>query len=123
MLVIAGDDDADVNERGCSSCMPSQDAVLTGNGSFHNMFDVMKEVWRVLQPGGRYICVSHAAPNKRLHHFQRHDLGWTVQHNAVAKNPLDATYDLPPSACYHIYTCTKALPTEVTIIDDLEDYD
>ena len=70
---------------------------------------------------------------------QRHDLGWTVQHNAVAKNPLvlmlaaciesllavsqDATYDLPPSACYHIYTCTKALPTEVTIIDDLEDYD
>merc|ERR1711907_437420 len=97
------------------------DAMLTGEGSFHNVFDATKEIWRVLQPGGRYICISHGAPNKRLHHFQRQDLGWSVEHAAVAKNPLDAAYDLPPSACYHIYTCTKATPTEVVLVEDFED--
>jgi len=97
------------------------DALLTGKGSFHNMFDTLKEVWRVLKPGGCYVCISHAAPNKRFHHFQRSDLGWTVEHTAVAKNPLDATYDLPPSECYHIYTCTKAMPTQIACV--LEDFD
>jgi len=99
------------------------DAILTGDGSFHNVTMSTKEIWRVLQCGGRYICISHGAPNKRLHHFQRHDLGWTVEHTAVAKNPLDAAYDLPPSACYHIYTCTKFTPTEVAIVDDFDDDD
>ena len=62
MLVIAGDDDADVNERGCSSCMPSQDAVLTGNGSFHNMFDVMKVDAHAYKLTSDSLCTcSHTA--------------------------------------------------------------
>jgi len=96
------------------------DSILSGQGSSQNMMMTTKEIWRVLQCGGRYICISHGAPNKRLHHFQRYNLSWVVEHIAVAKNPLDAAYDLPPSACYHVYKCIKPLPTEIAIVEDFD---
>jgi len=46
-----------------------------------------------------------------------------VEHIATAKNPLESTYDLPPSACYHIYVCTKAMPTHVATLEDFDDAD
>eukprot|EP00164_Ancoracysta_twista_P016419 GFYU01027529.1.p1 GENE.GFYU01027529.1~~GFYU01027529.1.p1 ORF type:complete len:312 (+),score=69.06 GFYU01027529.1:92-1027(+) len=93
------------------------DSLLCGDRSFQHVNLMTKEVYRVLRPGGHYVCISFGTPDTRMEHFEQYQ--WAIEHRQVAKSLLEASYDMPASACYHIYICAK--PHERALIDDDDD--
>lgn len=56
--------------------------------SENNLKDIellLKEMYRILKTGGAYLVVSHAPPEKRLLHFEKHLSGVEIQTLAIGK--------------------------------------
>lgn len=45
------------------------DAVICSDGSKTNVTSMLSEIYRVLKPGGYYICLSHGKENQRTNYF------------------------------------------------------
>ncbi len=53
------------------------DALLCGDSDEADSYAMLKEVVRVLRPGGPYICITYAPPKTRLRYLMRPGLGWS----------------------------------------------
>lgn len=84
-----------------------------------------KEIWRVLRPGGVFICVCFGTPDTRLEYLRGRNLAWNIEHLAIPKPdaPEGPVTDLPPSSCYHIYLCTKHRAHMPSFTDFDDDHD
>ena len=61
------------------------DALLCGDDAFLNVARMLKEVSRVLKPGGTYLVISYGKPENRDFHFERPHLDFTVKQYALCK--------------------------------------
>merc|ERR1712086_608643 len=83
------------------------DAQLCGVNNFNNVSMMVNEMYRVLKPGGAYICVSYGVPATRMGYLQTPTLDWNVAHSKIAK-PVVAGYDEMGADTHHyIYFCVK----------------
>lgn len=82
------------------------DAMLCGSNSFHNVYQMNKQISRVLKRGGKYICVSYASPDTRADHFRRKRLHFDLEHRTVDKPVFSS--DVSPTSNYHVYIMTKS---------------
>ena len=46
------------------------DSVLCGDNSGANAQKMLNEIYRILAPGGRYICITYGDPEHRKKHFE-----------------------------------------------------
>ena len=51
------------------------DSVLYGDNSVANAPKIFSEVFRVLAPGGHYICITYGDLEQRKKHFETHQWG------------------------------------------------
>ena len=94
------------------------DSLLCGNNSFHNVYQMNKNVARVLKRGGRYIVVTYGQPDTRIDHYRRRRLHFDVEHKTVDKPVFSS--DASPTSNYHVYVMTK---TDDLHEDDADDDD
>jgi ubiquinone/menaquinone biosynthesis C-methylase UbiE len=85
------------------------DCVLCGDKSFSRASLMMQNVYRVLKPGGSFVCVSYGMPDARLGYLKNKFLNWTIEHAKIAKVPLEQFVNVELSQFYYVYVCTKAL--------------
>jgi ubiquinone/menaquinone biosynthesis C-methylase UbiE len=53
--------------------------LLCGDNAFLNVASMLKEVQRVLKPGGVYIAISYGKPENREFHFEREHLNFSLK--------------------------------------------
>ena len=94
------------------------DSLLCGSNSFHNVYQMNKNVSRVLKKGGRYLVVTYGQPDTRIDHYRRRKLHLEVEHKTIDK--LVFSSDASPTSNYHVYVMTK---TEDSRDDDEIDDD
>lgn len=94
------------------------DSLLCGTNSFHNVYQMNKNIARVLRKGGRYIVVTYGQPDTRIDHYRRKKLHFDVEHKTVDKPVFSS--DASPTSSYHVYIMTK---TDDAHEDDGEDDD
>lgn len=78
--------------------------------SIDNMTSVnllLKEMYRVLKPGGVYYIVSHAEPSKRLSYLTRGGFRWSVEYIAVTKPSVNGLAEEGPQKYHYVYSCKK----------------
>jgi ubiquinone/menaquinone biosynthesis C-methylase UbiE len=46
---------------------------------------MINEMYRVLKPGGAYVCVSYGVPATRMGYLQTPTLDWNVSHSKIRK--------------------------------------
>ena len=86
------------------------DSLLCGESSTANSGRYVKEVARVLKPGGVFIVVSFGAPENRLSYLEG-DYGWSVTVAAIPKPSISAA-GLPeasadPAQSHYVYVARK----------------
>eukprot|EP00744_Colponema_vietnamica_P006587 GILI01009551.1.p1 GENE.GILI01009551.1~~GILI01009551.1.p1 ORF type:complete len:225 (+),score=68.14 GILI01009551.1:68-742(+) len=94
------------------------DSLLCGSNSFHNVYQMNKNVARVLKKGGRYIVITYGMPDTRIDHYRRRRLHFDVEHKTVDKPVFSS--DASPTSNYHVYVMTK---TDDIHEDDADDDD
>ncbi|CAN0403306.1 unnamed protein product, partial [Ectocarpus sp. 13 AM-2016] len=52
------------------------DSLICGYRSTDDVVDMFHECCRVLRPSGVFLCVSHGAPDARMHMFEHEGLQW-----------------------------------------------
>jgi EEF1A lysine methyltransferase 4 len=85
------------------------DCVLCGENSFHRASMMMQSIYRVLKPGGVYMCVSYGMPDARIGYLKNKFLNWNIEHAKIAKMPLEQFNSVELSQYHYIYICTKAI--------------
>lgn len=65
----------------------------------------LDNIYRILAPGGSYICVSHGRPETRLGYFQGYK--WTVETQKVPKKQLEVLERIEQESFHYVYVCTK----------------
>ncbi|EPR60872.1 methyltransferase, putative [Toxoplasma gondii ME49] len=87
----------------------TMDCVLCGDNSFDNVQKMLREVSRILAPGGVYIVVSYGQPNFRLSHLQREEYGWSVTMKTIQKPSINVQAPIDEKDNVHyVYICKKA---------------
>ena len=61
------------------------DAILCGDNSGPNSEAMLNEVYRVLNPGGVYICITYGVPEKRVNYFMKKEFDWKKTELKAAK--------------------------------------
>ena len=88
----------------------TMDSLLCGNNGVRKTSNYLKEVSRVLKPGGALILISYAHADWRLPYLEVPELKWTVDHFEIAKPDLslDGSGNLPEdNGFHHVYVCVK----------------
>lgn len=93
------------------------DSLLCGSNSFHNVYQMNKQISRVLKRGGKYISVTYGQPDTRIDHFRRKRLHLGVEHRTVDKPVFSS--DVSPTSNYHVYIMTKS--EDAAAADDAND--
>ena len=65
------------------------DCILSGDRSQMNVKFALNEIYRVLAPGGVYICVTYGTREQRERYFQR--LDWSLTVHRVAKTTVETS--------------------------------
>jgi len=82
------------------------DALLCGNGATVNTAIMMKEVQRVLKPGGIYFCISYGKPESRTHHMEHEFLNFSIREFALY--PVNCSNKIEKEEKTHyVYICKK----------------
>jgi SAM-dependent methyltransferase len=82
------------------------DSLLCGSNSFHNVYQMNRQISRVLKRGGKYISITYGQPDTRIDHFRRKRLHLDVEHRTVDKPVFSS--DVSPTSNYHVYVMTKS---------------
>lgn len=85
------------------------DSLLCGSNSFHNVYQMNKQLSRVLKKGGRLVTITYGQPDTRIDHFRRKKLKFEVEHRTVDKPVFSS--DASPTSNYHVYVMTKVEDT------------
>ena len=76
------------------------DAILCGENAQRNAHFMLREIARVLRPGGQYFLITYGYPERRVNHLIQDDLPWGGRFKQLhTRNP----------PCF-IYAMKKALP-------------
>ena len=59
------------------------DSQLCSEENVPNITAITKEMYRVLKPGGIYLCVSHGLPPTRLSYLNPKGINWSVEFRKV----------------------------------------
>eukprot|EP00922_Rhytidocystis_sp_ex-Travisia-forbesii_P007128 GHVS01010404.1.p1 GENE.GHVS01010404.1~~GHVS01010404.1.p1 ORF type:complete len:227 (+),score=25.96 GHVS01010404.1:205-885(+) len=97
------------------------DSVLCGEGSTSNVQKMLREISRVLQSGGVFICVSYGQPAYRLSYLQREELLWSVKIQTVQKPSSAVSAALTQEeadAVHYVYICRKQRPQQPQLVSD-----
>ena len=101
------------------------DSLLCGSNSFHIVYQMNKQLSRVMKKGARAVTVTYGQPDTRIDHFRRKKLHLEVEHKTVDKPVFSS--DASPTSSYHVYVMTKTEDThgegEEDDDDDEEDDD
>ncbi|CAM9761527.1 unnamed protein product [Ectocarpus sp. 12 AP-2014] len=95
-------------DKGCA------DSLICGYRSTDDVVDMFHECCRVLRPSGVFLCVSHGAPDARMHMFEHEGLQWLT--NVI---PIHGSEGL------NVYVSTKWTQEEIEAaerqrLDDIE---
>ena len=86
------------------------DSLLCGENSTANSGLYVKEVARVLKPGGVFIVVSFGAPENRLSYLEG-EYNWTVTVSAIPKPTINAAglaeAASDPAQSHYVYVARK----------------
>ena len=85
------------------------DSVLCGDNSVANAQKMISEVFRVLAPGGHYICITYGDPEHRKKYFETQNWG-NLSSDKIPKpsTSSNANVDENDKNFHYIYTMTKA---------------
>lgn len=85
------------------------DAQLCSDDNIINVNALVKEMFRVLKPGGVYLVVSHGAPESRTGYLDRpaQGLSWAVKSIACPKPPIAGLVEEDKEGCHYVYVCQK----------------
>jgi EEF1A lysine methyltransferase 4 len=95
------------------------DSLLCGSNSFHNVYQMNKQISRVLKKGGHYITITYGQPDTRIDHFRRKKLHFEVEHKMVDKPVFSS--DSSPTSNYHVYVMTKTEDGENEMMEEEEE--
>ena len=79
--------------------------------AIRNVWQVLREISRVLEPNGIYVAISHGRPDCRFHFLDQREYGWNVEIFDVPKPMLGML--APPSPdvnkdnVHYVYVCRK----------------
>lgn len=96
----------------------TMDSLLCGEDSFTNVHEMLKEVSRVLVPGGVFVVVSYGLPTSRLVHLEKPEFNWTAEHFEIDKE-IGAE---DKGTSYHVYVLTKKRIVPVALPADDDDH-
>ena len=82
------------------------DALLCGDDSFLQVASMLKEVQRVLKPGGHYFAISYGKPETRVGHLERSFLSWELREFLLYEAGIESEEEKEQKAHY-IYVCKK----------------
>ena len=87
------------------------DSVLCGNNSVQNAQKMISEVFRILAPGGHYICITYGDPEHRKKYFETQQWG-NLSVDKIAKPSTAVTSSINADDndlknFHYIYTMTK----------------
>jgi len=86
----------------------TMDALLCGDHSFTSVAKMMKEIYRVLKPGGVFLEISYGGPDLRVNHFTAVS-GWKLELQTLKK-----TYGgVDEEDLHYVYIVIKKSTTEV----------
>lgn len=71
---------------------------------------MLSNVYKILAPGGTYICVSRGAPETRLPYFSESSQAWTIETLKVLKKQTmgdEAFERIDQEPYYYVYICDK----------------
>ena len=82
------------------------DSILWGQHIQERVTIMMNNIYRILAPGGVYICVSNGPPETREHIFKMKD--WSIERGEI---PIrDDLHTEDSNACHYVYVLTKSGP-------------
>jgi|ERR1711903_41477 len=86
----------------------TMDSILCGESSTKNAALMMKEISKVLKPGGHYLVVSYGQPDYRLNYFDKPEYNWNIlPAQSVQKPTVSAVEEPDPANVHYIYVMHK----------------
>lgn len=61
------------------------DAIMCSENNLQDIELLLREMYRILKTGGAYLVISHAPPEKRIIHFEKHLTGVEIQALTIGK--------------------------------------
>jgi ubiquinone/menaquinone biosynthesis C-methylase UbiE len=83
------------------------DALLCGEKSFVNVAIMIKEIQRVLKPGGIYMIISYGQPENRIFHLEREHLGFDINIYTIKKDYTVEDDSNKYEKLHYVYICKK----------------
>ena len=84
------------------------DSVACG-ADVNNTAAMLRNIWKMLTPGGTFVCVSRGSPETRLLYFQ--ELKWTIETIKIQKTASGANKEvfdrIDTEPFYYVYVCVK----------------
>eukprot|EP01087_Luapelamoeba_hula_P010959 TRINITY_DN2931_c0_g1_i2.p1 TRINITY_DN2931_c0_g1~~TRINITY_DN2931_c0_g1_i2.p1 ORF type:complete len:141 (-),score=26.85 TRINITY_DN2931_c0_g1_i2:121-543(-) len=81
------------------------DAILCGEGSFENAEKMMKEMSRILKPGGCFMEITYGAPKYRMGYLEHDQYKWTITRKTLEKPGAEAEED--KKDVHYVYCMNK----------------
>ena len=65
------------------------DSVLCGDGATEGIHKALKEVSRIMNYNGVFVCISYGVPEYRLPYFENSDERWSIEIQKIRKPMID----------------------------------
>lgn len=88
------------------------DCIICGPNNYINIMRMLEHIYRILVPGGVYICISHGKPETRCTFLSNPKFNWEVEIQALSKIPLTKFQKLEGSQCHYAFICTKRIESD-----------